>query len=68
MRAHLNCSVDCLSGEGEDVEVDDSRMPKQPDASSKAISISMTYAVETQSSTDIFSSSTRDSDFGKYSN
>ncbi len=68
MRAHLNCSVDCLSGEGEDVEVDDSRMPKQPDAASKDISISTTYAVETQSNTNIFSSSTRDSSFGKHNN
>ena len=68
MRAHLNCSVDCLSGEGEDVEVDDSRMPKQPDAASKDISISTTYAVETQSNTNIFSFSTRDSSFGKHNN
>ena len=68
MRAHLDCSMDCLGGEGEDVEVDNSRVPKKPYAASKAISVSTTNAVEIQGSVDILSSSTRDSGFGKYSN
>lgn len=68
MRAHLDCSMDCLGGEGEDVEVDNSRVPKKPYAASKAISVSTTYAVETQGIADILSSSTSDFGFGKYSN